>query len=154
MFITLSMDVTLVNEDVVSFNFVVTSLMDKNEKKRGLWKKEEMHAYCSYKKFEFEGILCHHALSVMIHLNKRYLSEHYILKQWKNGVTKVNSIDKDGVEIRSYSADSCIARHHYILGVFTPIFNEGCQSKEGFEILVNADAKLQMKLQNLNLDIP
>ena len=28
------MGVTLVNEDVVSFNFVVTSLMDENEKKK------------------------------------------------------------------------------------------------------------------------
>ena len=90
----------------------------------------------------------------MVHLSIRYLSERYILKRWTNEVTKVNSIDKDRVEIRSYGADSCTARPRYILGVFMLIFNEGCQSKEGFEILVNAHANLQMKLQNLNLDIP
>ncbi|KAJ8620234.1 hypothetical protein MRB53_028763 [Persea americana] len=113
-----------------------------------------MHAYCSCKKFEFEGIPYRHALSVMVQLSIRYLPEHYILKWWTKGVTKVNSIDNDGVEIGSYGSDSCMARRHYISGIFTLIFNKGCLSKEGFKILVNAHAELQMKLRNLNLDVP
>ncbi|KAJ8644807.1 hypothetical protein MRB53_006555 [Persea americana] len=113
-----------------------------------------MHAYRSCKKFEFEGILCHHALFVMVHLSIRYLQERYIFKRWAKGVTKVNSIDNDGVEIGSYGSDSCMGRRRYISGVFTLIFNEGCLSIEGFKILVNAHADLQMKLRNLNLDIP
>ncbi|KAJ8635738.1 hypothetical protein MRB53_010005 [Persea americana] len=112
-----------------------------------------MHAYCSCKKFEFEGIPCHHALSVMVRLSIRMLPERYILKQWTKGVTKVHSTD-NGVEVGSYGADSIMAKHRYISSISTPIFTEGCQSKEGFEVLVNAHSKLQMKLRNLKLDIP
>ncbi|KAJ8643000.1 hypothetical protein MRB53_004748 [Persea americana] len=75
-----------------------------------------MHAYCSCKKFEFEGIPCRHVLSIMVRLNIRYLPERYILKRWMKGVTKVNSIDNDGVDSGSHDSDSLMARHRYISG--------------------------------------
>eukprot|EP00268_Persea_americana_P040294 TRINITY_DN3996_c1_g1_i5.p3 TRINITY_DN3996_c1_g1~~TRINITY_DN3996_c1_g1_i5.p3 ORF type:complete len:154 (+),score=22.87 TRINITY_DN3996_c1_g1_i5:1609-2070(+) len=81
LFMTMSVVPLLVNEDDVTANFSMKDLTDENEIKRDvLWKKEEKLAYCSCKKFEFEGIPCRHVLSVMRQFCIRYLPEHYILR--------------------------------------------------------------------------
>ena len=75
-----------------------------------------MHAYCSYKKFEFETIPCRHVLSIMRHLSTPYLLEHYILKRWAKGVTK--EIFVDNVEIATAGVNSCLVRHSQLPCMF------------------------------------
>ena len=66
LFLISSMTSILVNEDDVSSTFVVKNLMDEDKIDREVvWKKEEQHATCVCKKFEFEGVQCHHVVYVL-----------------------------------------------------------------------------------------
>ncbi|OAY81610.1 Protein FAR-RED IMPAIRED RESPONSE 1 [Ananas comosus] len=55
---------------------------------------------CSCKYFEFSGLLCSHALKVMIHLNMRKIPPDYIMKRW----TKVAKRGSLSMKLRSIEA--------------------------------------------------
>ncbi|RWR80203.1 protein FAR1-RELATED SEQUENCE 5-like protein [Cinnamomum micranthum f. kanehirae] len=153
LFMIMSLGVKLVTEDDVSCNFVVKNFLDEQEIEREiLWKKDEMHAYCSCKKFEFEGIPCRHLLSVLRHLSIPYVPERYILKQWTKGVTK--EILVDDVEIGSATVNSCLARHSHLSCMFAGLIDIASQSREGFEFLVSSYTELEMKLRQVTLNNP
>ncbi|KAJ8622586.1 hypothetical protein MRB53_031115 [Persea americana] len=84
----------IVYEDDVTSKFVVRNYSDEKEIEREvLWKKDEKHAYCSCKKFEFEGIPCCHVLSILRRGSILILPERYILKRWTKGVTRDAFVD-------------------------------------------------------------
>ena len=69
LFTTMSLGETIVYEGDVSCKFVVKNYIDEKQiEKEVLWKKDEMHAYCSYNKFEFEGNPCCH---VFVYLEEK-----------------------------------------------------------------------------------
>ena len=140
----------LVNEDDVTTNFSVKDLTDENEIERDvLWKKEEKLAYCSCKKFEFEGIPCRHVLSVMRQFCIRHLPEHYILRRWTKKARVGTFVDKDGVEIGSHCANSFMARHTHLSCIFNALIEEASSSKECYEILVNKYVELQLSMRQV-----
>lgn len=90
----------LVKEDEVSCNYVVINLADENEIQRQVVKKKEViHACCTCKMFEFEGIPCRHVLPVLIQSYIRNLPQHYILKRWTRYAKEKRVIDASGIEI-------------------------------------------------------
>ncbi|XP_078152790.1 protein FAR1-RELATED SEQUENCE 5-like isoform X2 [Carex rostrata] len=47
--------------------------------------KERCQVSCNCKGYEFEGILCPHAIKVMHHVKMTHLPDHYIMKRWTKG---------------------------------------------------------------------
>lgn len=47
--------------------------------------KEMCQVSCNCKGYEFEGILCPHAIKVMHHVKMTQLPDHYIMKRWTKG---------------------------------------------------------------------
>ena len=150
LFMTMSIAPILVNEDDIRCIFSVKDLTNENEIKKALWKKEEKLASCSCKKFEFEGFACHHVLSVMRQSCIRYLPKHYILKRWTKKARVGTFVDKDGFEIRSYCADSFLARHSLLSCIFNALIEEASSLKECYEILGSKHAELQLSCDKSN----
>ncbi|KAJ8615718.1 hypothetical protein MRB53_035090 [Persea americana] len=132
---------------------------DEKEKKRGLdeierevlWKKDEKHAYCSCKKFEFEGIPCCHVLSILRRGSILILPERYILKRWTKGVTKDVFVDvmESG---ESEGVNPYLARHSHLSCMFAGLIDIASQSKDGIEFLISGYTELEMKLRQMMLN--
>ncbi|KAL9462175.1 hypothetical protein AB3S75_000221 [Citrus x aurantiifolia] len=50
------------------------------------FKKENGEICCSCSRFQFRGILCRHAVTIMIRNDMEVLSETYILRRWRKDV--------------------------------------------------------------------
>ncbi|RWR83633.1 protein FAR-RED IMPAIRED RESPONSE 1-like protein [Cinnamomum micranthum f. kanehirae] len=154
LFMTMSLGEKLVYEDDMSCKFVVKNYFDEFEIEREVsWKKDELHAYCSHKKFEFEGIPCCHVLSVLKHLSILFLPEHYILKRWTKGVTKDAFVD-DVESCESADVNQCLSRHSHLSCMFAGLIDRASNSREGLNILVSGHTKLEMKLSQVTLNNP
>ena len=149
---TMSLGGKLANEDDVECIFVVKNFADEKDFDRQVvWKKEEMHAYCSCKKFEFEGIPCRHIMCIMRHNSIFYLPEHFILKRWTKGVTKETFVDRVD-DTGSAGVNSCLARHSQLSCMFAGLIDIASQSREGFDVAVNCHTELEIKLRQMRLN--
>ncbi|RWR92230.1 protein FAR-RED IMPAIRED RESPONSE 1-like protein [Cinnamomum micranthum f. kanehirae] len=154
LFTTMSVAENIVYKDDVDCKFVVKNYSDEKEIEREvLWKKDEKHAYCSYKKFEFEDIPCCHVLSILRRGAILFLPERYILKRWTKGVTRdafLDVVESGGPE----GVDPCLARHSHLSCKFARLIDIASQSKECFEFLISDHGELEMKLRQMMLNNP
>ncbi|XP_052197188.1 protein FAR1-RELATED SEQUENCE 2-like [Diospyros lotus] len=69
-------------------------MFDKGRKKKIFtvsFQREECHIVCSCHLFEFRGILCRHAISILVRNDVTMLPEMYILRKWRKDVRKAHS---------------------------------------------------------------
>ncbi|XP_052178716.1 protein FAR1-RELATED SEQUENCE 1-like [Diospyros lotus] len=65
-------------------------LNERKKKKRFtvMFEGEKYHIVCSCHLFEFRGILCRHALSVLIRNDVKFIPDSYILRRWRRDVCR------------------------------------------------------------------
>lgn len=60
-----------------------------------IWVPEEEQIHCSCKEFEFSGILCRHALRILVMKNYFQLPEKYFLSRWRRESTLIPYDDRN-----------------------------------------------------------
>jgi len=100
----------------------------------------EVEVKCSYKKYEFVGILCCHALKILDINNIKKIPEHYILNRW--------TIDAKVVHIKSNSEThedpktKLSKRRQELCRMYIHLANRAAESDETYLMAVNNAQKL------------
>ncbi|KAM0858689.1 hypothetical protein ACQ4PT_047681 [Festuca glaucescens] len=104
---------------------------------------------CSCKKFEFVGVLCHHALKVLDHNNIKELAQEYILKRWtrhaKTGPSQaiqkcVNDEDTRVVLAKRYGS---------LCRSYNNILSKAAENEEAYALLQSASIDLMEKVDQI-----
>ncbi|KAL3328380.1 hypothetical protein AABB24_035827 [Solanum stoloniferum] len=105
---------------------------------------------CSYKLFEYLGILCRHALKILDTLNIKYrIPIQYILKRWTKDVTNINEMDAILEEKDIDPKVEVTARYRHLCHTFVQISSETSEFKEGYELVVNGANEMIAKLKDI-----
>jgi SWIM zinc finger len=110
--------------------------------------KEKGIVSCNCKGWEFEGLLCSHAIKVVHHVGMTNLSSHYILKRWTrdaNASVKV-PISERCME-SGESAELKTLRFATIKSDLMEIADMGTTSQEVFKVLKSIIVQAKEKLQ-------
>ena len=79
--------------DSVRSIYEISESYEQGKKKRFdvVFEKTKCEVSCIYSKFQFRGILCRHALAVLIRHHVELLPEMYILSRWRKDVRRCYS---------------------------------------------------------------
>ncbi|KAI3866831.1 hypothetical protein MKX03_006721, partial [Papaver bracteatum] len=88
----------------------------------------EFDIHCSCQKFEFEGILCRHAISILIRNNIRLISDKYILRRWRKDI--IRSHTKVKVSYSCWENNESSVRFNQLCVKFSEDVDLACVSKE------------------------
>jgi zinc finger SWIM domain-containing protein 3 len=100
---------------------------------------------CSYKKFEFAGILCSHCLKVLDINNIKHIPEQYILKRWTIGdkVLNITGSRHQHEDPRARMSN----RYTELCKLFTKIAARAAESDESYDKAVNCAEKLALDVE-------
>ncbi|XP_059624816.1 putative protein FAR1-RELATED SEQUENCE 10 isoform X2 [Cornus florida] len=100
------------NSEMANGSYIVRHFKKMDEERLVIWIPEDEQIHCSCKEFESSGILCRHALRVLLVKNYFQLPEKYYLSRWQQGIPLVpddahsnqNNDDEWSQEFRSLTA--------------------------------------------------
>ncbi|KAI3924342.1 hypothetical protein MKW98_032543 [Papaver atlanticum] len=97
----------------------------------------EQSVSCTCRKFEFDGILCPHALKLFRDLQYKSLPPRYYLKRWTRKVTDEDVFDPSGELIVSNNDPTSTARSRYddLTHISQSIVAKGLKSDEMFTLI-------------------
>ncbi|OUZ99541.1 FAR1 DNA binding domain [Macleaya cordata] len=112
----------------------------------------EQSVSCTCRKFEFNGILCSHALKLFRDLQYKILPPQYYLKRWTRKVTDEDVFDPSGELIPNDSDPSSTARYSELLQISQRIVTRGSKSEEVFSLtkslLLEVEAKIEARVNS------
>ncbi|XP_020412751.1 protein FAR1-RELATED SEQUENCE 5-like [Prunus persica] len=105
---------------------------------------------CSCKGFEFIGILCCHALTLLKREQIEYLPNKYILNRWKKTAKSGLVSDSNGNEIKDCENNSLLIKRSRMSRLASDVIEHALMSEEGCELLSNNLNDTQVTLKLLN----
>jgi hypothetical protein len=105
---------------------------------------------CNCKGFSCEGLLCSHAIKVMLHVHMFHLPSHYILKRWTrdaNASVKIPIIERS-MSLRE-TAESKALRFASIKSDLMLLGDIGCETQETFKLLKSIISDAKEKLHHV-----
>lgn len=126
------------------------SIGEDGYKKRMIYRvsfcKDESDVNCSCLKFEFKGILCRHAIAVLIRNDVQLLPEKYILRRWRKDVRRSHT--KVNVHYEGWNITPEQVRYDKLCSYFSKIADLAADDEEDFVSLVGL---LDSKMKELSL---
>ncbi|KAI3960200.1 hypothetical protein MKW98_016924 [Papaver atlanticum] len=101
--------------------------------------------HCSCQMFEFQGILCRHAVNVLIHNDVRLLPDKYILRRWRKDVKR--SYSKVKVSFNCLGNDIESVRRNELCSSFSKIAEWGTANDEQYSHIKRWLAYLENELK-------
>ncbi|XP_026419234.1 protein FAR1-RELATED SEQUENCE 5-like [Papaver somniferum] len=137
----------LVSDDGIIRTYRATEMEGQKKIRTLIYNHTEQSVYCSCKKFEFNGILCSHALKLFRNLQYKTLPPKYYLKRWTRKATEDDVFDPSGELIPNNSDPSSTARYDALLQISQRIATKCSKSEEVFSltnlILQEVEAKME-----------
>ena len=108
-------------------------------KKRTFFKvhfeKDKGEISCSCSMFQFRGIMCKHAITIMIRNDTEVLPEKYILRRWRKYVWRCHSRVKTSHELHSCTDEQ--KRYEKMCVSFTKVANMAARNVESSNLVLN-----------------
>ncbi|KAI3878324.1 hypothetical protein MKX03_021784 [Papaver bracteatum] len=114
-------------------------------------KKVEFDINCSCQKFEFEGILCRHAINILIRNNILLISDKYILRRWRKDI--VRSHTKVKVSYSCWENNESSVRFNQLSVKFSEAADLACVSKEQHTVVNEWLDEIIKKLSAMKIEV-
>ncbi|KAI5328495.1 hypothetical protein L3X38_027892 [Prunus dulcis] len=114
-----------------------------------IYVKDSDHASCSYKIFEFVGIICKHILALFRRDQIEYMPSKYILKMWKKTAKFGLVSDANGNEIKDYANLGILIKQSTMSRLASDVVDDALMYEEGCELLSETLKSLRAKLKLL-----
>ncbi|XP_010257333.1 PREDICTED: protein FAR1-RELATED SEQUENCE 5-like isoform X2 [Nelumbo nucifera] len=104
---------------------------------------------CSCKKFEFDGVLCCHAIKVLNHRNLKVVPQRYILKRWTK-FAKVGIVEN--VHGSAYDVDpnlELLGRYQDVYHRFVKVAERAAESKEAYKYVAMKSQEIMKEVENI-----
>ncbi|KAH9782936.1 protein FAR1-RELATED SEQUENCE [Citrus sinensis] len=99
------------------------------------FEKENGEIRCSCSRFQFRGILCRHAITIMIRNDVEVLPEKYILRRWRKDVWRCHSRVKASYELHSCTDEQ--KRYEKMCATFAEVANMAAHKIESSNLVFN-----------------
>ncbi|XP_024042121.1 protein FAR1-RELATED SEQUENCE 5-like [Citrus clementina] len=99
------------------------------------FEKENDEIRCSCSRFQFRGILCRHAIAIMIRNDVEVLPEKYILRRWRKDVWRCHSRVKTSYELHSCTDEQ--KRYEKMCATFAEVANMAAHTIESSNLVFN-----------------
>ncbi|TXG65238.1 hypothetical protein EZV62_006513 [Acer yangbiense] len=103
---------------------------------------------CSCRKFEFDGILCAHALKLFRELEFSSLPSKYYLKRWSNDVTYGLDFDIDMEALKSNLDSSSMVQYSELSHIAQRIIVKGTRNDQSYTFVKSELLKLEEKVES------
>ncbi|RZC82856.1 hypothetical protein C5167_045642 [Papaver somniferum] len=147
---TIDLLLELVSDDGVIRTYRATEMEGQKKIRTLTYNQAEQSVYCSCRKFEFNGILCSHALKLFRDLRFKNLPPKYYLKRWTRKATEEDVFDPSGELIPNDNDPSSTARHNALLQISQRIVTKGSKSEEVFSLTNALLLELEAKMEGRN----
>ncbi|OAY74431.1 Protein FAR1-RELATED SEQUENCE 5, partial [Ananas comosus] len=108
---------------------------------------------CNCKMFNYAGILCAHALTVMHFVGIHHIPQNYIMKRWtKEAKSGIPSDKTRNVEI-VYSSSGRAQWHESLSLIYRKFMNEGTKNLKAYEVAKKDMELILSKLTSLNKEL-
>ncbi|XP_072977568.1 protein FAR1-RELATED SEQUENCE 9-like [Typha angustifolia] len=124
-------------EDGAIKKFSVKKLVGDEDNNIVTFSTSENRTHCTCCKFEFCGILCRHAIRVLLKENVRILPNDHILRRWTK-YAKSGSLLDQFVELRGSTEDPSTARYNDLCRDAIRCAKEGATSTDFFKVAKHA----------------
>lgn len=124
-------------DSVGSIYEISESLGQENKKKNFevVFDETECEVSCICSKFQFRGILCRHALSVLIRHGIEILSKMYILSRWRKDVSGCYSKVKVGYGVQNLSIQQ--ERYDKMCTDFIKVVNIAADDESSYKFVLD-----------------
>ncbi|KAI3853699.1 hypothetical protein MKW98_025216 [Papaver atlanticum] len=140
----------LVSDDSIIGTYRATEMEGQKKIRTLIYNHTEQSVYCSCKKFEFNGILCSHALKLFRNLQFKNLPPKYYLKRWTRKATEDDVFDPSGELIPNNSDPSSTARYDALLQISQRIATKCSKSEEVFSLTNLLLQEVEAKMEGRN----
>ncbi|KAH9752432.1 protein FAR1-RELATED SEQUENCE [Citrus sinensis] len=106
--------------------------------------KENGEIHCSCSRFQFRGILCRHAIMIMIRNDMEVLPEKFILRRWRKDVWRCHSKVKTSHELHSFTDEQ--KRYEKMCVSFAEVANVAAKDVESCNLVLNWIEKVRIDL--------
>lgn len=106
--------------------------------------KENGGIHCSCSRFQFRGILCRHAITIMIRNDMEVLPEKFILRRWRKDVWRCHSRVKTSHELHSCTDEQ--KRYEKMCVSFAEVANVAAKDVESYNLVLNWIEKVRIDL--------
>ncbi|KAK9187334.1 hypothetical protein WN944_018726 [Citrus x changshan-huyou] len=106
--------------------------------------KENGEIHCSCSRFQFRGILCRHAITIMIRNDMEVLPEKFILRRWRKDVWRCHSRVKTSHELHSCTDEQ--KRYEKMCVSFAEVANVAAKDVESYNLVLNWIEKVRIDL--------
>ncbi|XP_031253263.1 protein FAR1-RELATED SEQUENCE 1-like [Pistacia vera] len=100
--------------------------------------------HCNCRLFEFRGILCRHAITVLIHKRISRVPEKYILRQWKKNISRCHTKVKISYNIWSTNIEG--KQFDKLSNLFSTVADLASTNEDDYNMVMNVISDLQNKL--------
>ncbi|KAL6557214.1 hypothetical protein OROMI_017564 [Orobanche minor] len=145
---TIDLSLELENDDGSVRTYIAKDLEGRKKIHTLTYNHLEQTILCTCRKFEFDGIICSHALKLFRHLEYNTLPSKYYLKRWSQTITndlicdpmgEIIPNDADPVQTAHYSELSCISQR---------IVAKGSRSTNVFSLTKSLMLEVEVKIDN------
>ncbi|XP_026389121.1 protein FAR1-RELATED SEQUENCE 5-like [Papaver somniferum] len=140
----------LVSDDGIIRTYRATEMEGQKKIRTLIYNHTEQSVYCSCKKFEFNGILCSHALKLFRNLQYKTLPPKYYLKRWTRKATEDDVFDPSGELIPNNSDPSSTALYDALLQISQRIATKCSKSEEVFSLTKLLLQEVEAKMEGRN----
>ena len=99
------------------------------------FEKDKSEISCSCSMFQFRGILCRHAITIMIHNDMEVLPEKYILRRWRKDVWRCHSRVRTSHELHSCTNEQ--KQYEKMCVSFAEVANMAATNVESSSLVLN-----------------
>lgn len=114
-----------------------------------LYNEDGCHLRCFCLLFEFKGILCKHAISVLVKKNMHKIPSRYILSRWRNDVIRRHTLMKSS-SLDDFESNTRMGRYDQLCKHMHQIAELGAESKDKCKFLMDCLNETKEKLVNNN----
>ncbi|KAG9444363.1 hypothetical protein H6P81_015703 [Aristolochia fimbriata] len=115
----------------------------KHLKYEVLYNANEMGVVCICRSFEFRGILCRHALSVLNFQEVDTIPPQYILPRWRKDLKRKRALFSSSLDV---IVDNEMERYKNLYGNCIELAEIGATSKLAYEVVLNGVSELREKV--------
>ncbi|KAI3991372.1 hypothetical protein MKX01_034691 [Papaver californicum] len=142
---TIDLSLELEKDDGTSRAYRATELEGQKKIHSLVHNLSEDSVSCTCRKFEFNGILCPHALKLFRDLQYKSLPPRYYLKRWTRKVTDEDVFDPSGELILSNNDPTSTARYNDLTHISQSIMAKGLRSEEMFTLIKSLLQEVESK---------
>ncbi|KAK1556259.1 hypothetical protein Q3G72_001593 [Acer saccharum] len=141
------------NDDGKTRKYKVVKLVTRNLETREIKRSviyipSTQSVSCSCRKFEFDGILCAHALKLFRELEFSSLPSKYYLKRWSNDVTYGLDFDIDMEALKSNLDSSSMVQYSELSHIAQRIIVKGTRNDQSYTFVKSELLKLEEKVES------